>query len=576
MGGLSLPAVVLIFVASIGPLIVTFSRRAWLEPCFVHGSYYLLTLLVLLWAVQLWVVWRETKLRLVDVFARYWIGLLVCAGLVVWAMCTCEPQLRVLSDETNLLSVSRSMYREHTIYNVTAGTWYYELFHPLEHELPIRPFVFAYFVNLVHTLRGFAPSNVFIVNALAFFALLVLLFITIRSVWGQTLALATCLLVCAQPIVLLCATSGGFDMIASLFLAVALVSANSCLRAPTPSKVALLWLNLLMLAQTRHESAAYALIILFLLVAFRAIRWRDLRPYGWLYALSPLLLLPLIWLRWFTHTDSLANNTGERLFSRHAFLKDAAIFVRAHVTFPSDLPYAFGLHWLAFAALGACLYWLWQRRTLGARHVELAAQRLCVAGACILTSLVITLAHFFGRFDHPTQARIFLPFAIAAAVLPACAAGLWRVRPAAALWVAGAALAIYAPTANTNAFLKTLTLPREFRFVMEYLNHHPDQHVLVIADTPGIYAAQEIGAVGFGYANQKRDQLVQELDRRLYTEILVVQNILYADDQPSASTRLKPPFVLEPVADLQNTGDDYIRIARVIPPRESKRPPEGS
>ena len=57
---------------------------------------------------------------------------------------------KTLSDETNLLSISRSLLIEKRAYNVTEGLYYYNNFQALKHGIPKRPLLHPYLVQWIH------------------------------------------------------------------------------------------------------------------------------------------------------------------------------------------------------------------------------------------------------------------------------------------------------------------------------------------------------------------------------------------------------------------------------------------
>ncbi|MFC1896365.1 hypothetical protein ACFL0Q_06860 [Thermodesulfobacteriota bacterium] len=114
-----------------------------------------------------------------------------------------------------------------------------------------------------------------------------------------------------------------------------------------------------------------------------------------------------------------------------------------------------------------------------------------------------------------------------------------------------------------NRFQNSLTLPRHFRVVMDFLRLHPSRNILIITDRPGLYAAQDYGAVNFLHANGHKESLCRELSRHLYEEIYVVQEVPYDTKEPANGQQLDQYYGLETVYELQNRAETFIRISRV-------------
>ncbi|MGZ9147367.1 MAG: hypothetical protein ACXW4G_03205, partial [Candidatus Deferrimicrobiaceae bacterium] len=85
------------------------------------------------------------------------------------------------------------------------------------------------------------------------------------------------------------------------------------------------------------------------------------------------------------------------------------------------------------------------------------------------------------------------------------------------------------------------------------------KNALIITDRPGIFTSFEYGATNFEYANQHKNEVLAELRDHLYTEIIVLEHISYAERKPLSSETLDPEFILEvPDAEFQITGGHFL------------------
>ena len=104
-----------------------------LEVWFVNGAYWVLTAYLLASICTLIWIFLRHRTQWVRWFHRYrltlgW-SLLVSFVLTVSIFSSNPFFYKTLSDETNLLSISRSLLIEKRAYNVTEGLYYYNNFH---------------------------------------------------------------------------------------------------------------------------------------------------------------------------------------------------------------------------------------------------------------------------------------------------------------------------------------------------------------------------------------------------------------------------------------------------------------
>lgn len=83
---------------------------------------------------------------------------------------------------------------------------------------------------------------------------------------------------------------------------------------------------------------------------------------------------------------------------------------------------------------------------------------------------------------------------------------------------------------------------------------------------PGQFTVHHYGAVSFHTANRptRTEELIGNYQHHLFTTMLVIQEIAYDSQHPTAETRLTDRFELEPVFELQYTAQLFLRISRVV------------
>ena len=140
---------------------------------------------------------------------------------------------------------------------------------------------------------GYHAENVFVLNIFVLFLLLFLIYAQVKNYLGNNIwALSAVILVASQPVVVQSASSGGFDLLAALFLIISFSCLRWFLNAPDTARFQLLWVSLLMLSNVRYEGVMFFAIVLFFLLYFKYIKTRFfVNGATIVYPLTPLLLL---------------------------------------------------------------------------------------------------------------------------------------------------------------------------------------------------------------------------------------------------------------------------------------------
>lgn len=495
----------------------------------------------------------------------------VGTGLALTSLCylSVEPAFRVLSDETNQLDASLSLYLDRTLKLITQGQYYYSGFHTILTEPTHRGGLFPFCICLCHSLFGYSGNHGFLVN---FFASTLTLAAVVRfgqKVLGLACGVIAAVLLASFPLYALVATSSAFEMMNLLLITLVFFQLHRFLEKPDGPELEGLLLLAVLASQCRYETT-----LLFLPVA-AAWYWKRKAlvsaRLSWRLAVIPLLFLPVIWQRVAMGSNGLGTIPGDAAFFSVAYLwrnvlHALEVFVNpAWRDYPTS-PLVFAL----FLAGGALLVKDWLSEKSSARvhpgFVGLVAMGLVgIAGAQLLYS--------WGDFRHPAAIRfasVYLPAMCLVAAYPLYR--LWEkpgmAAPLSVLLVG--LLAHGLATASKNDHGNTLTLFREYKRNLEFLKPYPKDGMLIIADRPGMYVAHEYGAVNSSYANKNADKVLESLKRHLYTEVLVIQHVLYKTRQ--AAPALNPKFVLTPVFEYQNGGEDFVRISRVVAPSEGALP----
>ncbi|MBM2813144.1 MAG: hypothetical protein HW416_3903 [Chloroflexi bacterium] len=384
---------------------------------FIYGrvSYWLILALVMLWVWQISRLLVEQRFNLVSFARRNWVPLVAALGMTAIAVSSVKPQFRVLSDETNLLAVSQSMLYHKTVFNSTEQKRFYGWMNPLTFGVEKRPLVFPFFVQVIHSIRGYSPSNPFVLNAIALFTLLAMIGLVVGRSLGRTATVAAVVLVGSYPLIVTSGTSAGLDLLATVFTGLSFVLTYVYMRSPSGSRLALLFSTLLVFAQIRYETSVYVGLIGLSLLLFGYVRARFLREHFYLYCLAPFLLLPLQIQRILT-PDSHENAAGTAAFSWTHLKNFLAIFLRAQGNTEFLLPHAPLLYWLAVPSLIFLFVRVLQRRA--SLDLPCKVHLLLMSLVAFAINYVIVFSFHGSDFTHPGAARYFLNMSVLIALLP--------------------------------------------------------------------------------------------------------------------------------------------------------------
>lgn len=548
---------VIIFLALV---LYSFKSRETMVWLYAKTSYYLLFTLCIVWLTQLIRYLENQNFFLKKFLAAHATGIGMAFVMTCIVFATIPVQFKILGDETNLLSVSQSMLYQKEAYRISMAHYYHDSLIPIKADIPNRPLLFPFATSLIHSVLGYRPQNVFILNFLVMFICLAGVYVTTRKSLDTYSALAAMFLVLACPLFSIYGTSGGYDLFSTLFFAMIILALYDFLKSPASESLAFIWISLLMFSNVRYESCIFFFLILAPSAKF--IKLKYFRSYAYLYALTPLLSLPFIWQRILSQ-GTYENPPDVPLFAFQSFLKHGRIFIQNFLNLQMDLPYAGLLNLFAVVMLGYLAKQILAKKIIFKPYQTYFGFML---GISIAAFLVIVLSHHFGRFDRPTQARLFLNFSLFCALTPML---LKALSPS---WISGKKLLIasivvflfYHPIAAKHDFINRLIITRIHQNSQEFLENLNDRNVLIITDYSGQFTALSYGAVNFGYANRHRNELLDELRRHRYSKIIVIQEIANRTNRPRSENQLLgPQFQLQAIKEIKVHKDYFIRISSV-------------
>jgi hypothetical protein len=534
---------------------------SWL---FVNTTYYLLLGTVACWAGTYLHHARGVRRETVAAWAKEnWPGLAVAAGVTLAAAFAVEPALRVLSDEANLVGTSKNFFASKTATFTVSGKNYYGSYWDVDVAIDRRPTLFPFLVSLIHSVLGYSYENAFTFNLLVLPAFVLVAYRLAKSLGGETLGVVSALFVAAHPITLLSARSAGFDFLAAFLGLLVVKTLLEHLREPSPGKLAVLWIELCLFAQARYETALFVPLVVVLLLLFRTITWGALRPYAFVYALSPVFLLPRVW-QAILRGNVPEQEPGTVTFSAENFTNNVEEYLAPLLEPSRPHPFHSALL-LSLGVAGAVL--LLRRLFARARARDWSAPEtrfgLCVA-AWMLLQAVIVFTYVWGRAQYPSAARLVIPidtfFSFAAAWVVTRA--LARFRAFVPVLLATALLVAELPGPAQYRALNKLTQSRESAATWKFFDRLNEKRILIVTDRPNHFTIMDYGAMNFETA--KRDPyLFTALERRLFQDVYVIQHIELSTREPRPGYAIWPDRTLETVHEFQNDANVLVRISRV-------------
>jgi len=576
MRKITLPAInIILILLAAGLAVSTFFNRHLMKILFSYTAYYLIFILFIIWGITLARCIFIYKPDIRQFLKKNFPGILLALVLTTVIFISVESSMRVLSDQANLLSISRTMTYEGRADNVTMGKWYYDMFYPIARQTPIRPLLFPFLCHFLHTILGYRVANIFLLNGIILFMFLSAVYAFINKYLGQRWAFSAVFLIASQPVIAETATSGAYDLLAALFLFTTFLSLSWFLKEPSSIKFQLVWINLLMIVNIRHEGMLTFLIVIALLGSFKYIKASYFKgASGIIYCSSPLILLLIFWQRLLAKDPLQIMQTGKPPFLISYFFRNNIEFFKSLVNFKFFLPYATIVNLIGFSALIYFGYLFVAKkiaRTPFSRHL------IYISSAALGLNWILLTSFRASNVTLPAAGRYFIIFCVVLTLLSIAFFNKFRIFRMKSAYILAFSIVIfllYHRVSIEDRFSRTQTLPRKYRFVMNYLNEEAkkNKNFLVITNRPGHVVSHNYGAVNFQYANSN-GSLIKSYKNHLFSNMFVVQDIRYSNGKATPGTHLRENYKLETLAESQITSTYFARISKVVDTRRFKSQP---
>jgi len=401
-----------VLIAFLFLLIYSLTSKKVMYNLFSYTSYYLTWLLIIVWSVQTALVIRAGQFSLKALLKKHCQGIVIALILTSLVFATVRVRFKTLSDETNMLAVSKSMLNDKTIFNSTMGMYYYGNYNQIHNELPIRPLVFPFLTHLLHVVTGFRYQNPFVLNFIIMFLFLSGVYIITRKFLDIPSSIAAMLLILSYPVFTIFGTSGCFDLLNTAFFFLVMVAVYHFLKNPSSTTFGLIFSSLLMLSNIRYESIIFLVIVPLLLI--KKMKWSYLKDCSYLLFITPLIILPYVWQR-ILKPGSHPHPTDVSLFSLSSFKENITMILKNFIDFEYFLPYA---GFLSIISILILIYLIVEvlRKKIPLKNYE--CYFIFVLAGSFLLSSFIYFSYFFGDYTHPSTARFFITLSVALALVP--------------------------------------------------------------------------------------------------------------------------------------------------------------
>ncbi|HEX2661071.1 MAG TPA: hypothetical protein VHU40_22480, partial [Polyangia bacterium] len=458
-------ALILLAAGSLAILGVGLTDASTTQKWFIHTTYFFLLATVLCWLGTYLHAARREDVRRETVVAwakDNWPGLVIALAVTLVAWLAIEPALRILSDEADLVGTSKNLFASRTATFTVSGKNYYDSYWDVDVAVDRRPALFPFLVSLLHVVRGYDYRNVFRFNLMVLPAFVLVAYRLAKSLAGETFAIVASLLVVAHPILLISVRSGGFDFLTLFFALLVIKSLLDYVSARSPARLAILWMNLCLFAEIRYESALFIPPLVALLLLFKLVDWATVRPYAFVYALTPAFLTPRIW-QAVLRGSVPEQEPGAVTFSLGNFTSNAGEYFRPILSPLNSYPSHAGLV-LALGVAG-CAWWVWSHhRSVFAPDPQNPRGRFpLLVITWMAVQAIVVFAYVWGRAQFPSAARLVMAidtfFSFMAAWL--LTRSLKGARPLVPILLGVGLLVIHLPIAGQHRMMNRLTQSRE-------------------------------------------------------------------------------------------------------------------
>lgn len=480
---------------------------------------------------------------------------------------------KITMDEVVLASTSMHMHLEKEVFTASRGYEVNGVFYILGGYLDKRPYFFAFVVSLVHDLIGYRPGNVFIVNAVVGFFLLIGVYLAGTQFGGKRWGWLALLLLISLPLFGFNVTGGGFELFNLLMLLVTVYFGKCWLENRTRINFTTFVYSGLLLAQCRYESILFVFPVGFLILYGW---WREKKVLlPWPLFFAPFILVPYVLQnRVLNETKVLWQLEKHQAapFGLHYLSQNLRAAVDFFFHYGTDQ--ANSLVLISLAGLAALLFVLYRMRFAAYFPQSHTSWRLVsrAFGVTILFNFVLLMFYYWGQLNDPVASRLGLPAHLALIFLIVY---VFSRQPWAAILFPMSTAAVLActwffaiPNLAQASFMRLAYEARQIDWMNEKLEAHRG-NILVITDYHIMGLVDGFSAVPIGHIIERKPELEFHVRNETFSDILLVHRESESETKVLGNQKLygleelETHFELEPVYSYSLDSRDTAMISRV-------------
>ncbi len=484
-------------------------------------------------------------------------------------------EFKIVADELVIGNVGMQMHFERVGSMVVRAYDYASNYTVLNDVVDKRPLAFPFLLSVAHDLTGYRVENVFWVNALVSFALVVVTWLVASRLGGAKAGVSSVVLLCSVPLIAQNATGAGFELHNLLMIFVTLWLGMRYAERPSRERLTAFVLSGVILAQVRYESALFVLPVG---ATVLWVWWRERRAdFAPVIFAAPLLMLPVplqqnvFKLREATwQLDGVAGATSP--FGLGYFYTNVGHAMNFFLSFDGSQPNSWILGVVGALCTGFALLRVFrEREAMVKQSPQDMVAAIFLAGLLLHTGLM--LCYFWGKWDDPIIRRLSLP---AHALLLVAIAFVWgRLVRHPRAWeglivAAGMHWVFFAlPASAKHPFTQENFAAATCNWVSDFIRRDVPGTALAIDDNAGhVWFLHRKSCINPGRLTANWEGYAHHFERRSFSDFIVVQRIGVNQATDEKYVSLKDDFggglTLELIEEKALAPFYYVRISRVV------------